>query len=255
MWPRNTAGLMVTVTLGHCELGASHPGLHLRLTPLRLSRAGIDGPFRAQISSQALLFAARLPPALRRWSHQLTCYQRAFNHHPGCHRPRTSGVTTDVLPACIQPPPGCHRPCAGGATTDVLPACAQPPPGCHRPRAGGATTDVLPDARANSRRSRRSVSNTPARNRDRNPCAARRPIAPRAGCGLMWPRNTAGLMVTVTLGHVETRLHRGSIRATELVSQPRNRSVKIPGTPWHLDCVSARNHLSAASARSSCKGI
>ena len=123
MWPRNAAGLMVSLTLGHFESGSIAPWTALAAAPLRLSRAGIGGPFRAkkQAAIPVRCEAATGPVPVEP---QLTCYQPPIHHHPGC-----------------------HRPCAGGATTGVL-------PGAH----------------ANRRRSRRYVSNAPARNRDRNPC-------------------------------------------------------------------------------------
>ena len=196
---------------------------------------------------------------------QLACYQPPIHHHPGCHRPCAGGATTGVLPASYLPYPGCHRPCAGGATTgvlpasyppypgchrpvpvsitDVLPSSHPPSPGCHRPCAGGATTGVLPSSHLPSprlppalcrwshnwratRRQRQSPTvasiriQRTVRNRDRHSAVS---------CGLMWPRNAAGLMVSLTLGHFQS----GSIPPwTALAAAPLRLSRAGIGGPF-----------------------
>ena len=113
--------------------------------------------------------SSRLPPAPCRWSHN----GRAIRHI----------IQAATGPVPVEPQLACYRHIIQAATgpVPVEPqlACYQAHhPGCHRPRAGGATTGVLQSAREVRRRSRRWVSNAPARNRDRNPPAARRPSAP-----------------------------------------------------------------------------
>ncbi len=110
-------------------------GIAQAATPVRCEAATGPAPVEPQLVCYQA-FAARLPPALRRWSHNWRATRRSLR---GCHRPCAGGATTGVLQAfAARLPPalcrwshnwratrrslrGCHRPCAGGATTGVLP--------------------------------------------------------------------------------------------------------------------------------------
>ncbi len=168
MWPRNAAGLMVSATLGHCESGSIAPWTALAAAPLRLSRAGIDGPFRAQkqAATPVRCEAATGPVPVEP---QLVCCRRA-----AC----AGGATTGVLPGVR-----CEA-ATGPVPVEPQLACYQ----AHTPIADGRV-DTYPTHR------HATATAIRARHRDRHSAA---------GCGLMWPRNAAGLMVSATLGHCES---------------------------------------------------
>ncbi len=179
MWPRNTAGVMVSVTLGHVVRVAIAPRVALDGKAVGLPWAGIGGPFRAR-------WRTNVRPCGRQSRNR--CDTIGVPSHLGCHRPRVGGATTGVLPSPYNAPAvapiGTQHPIL--AATD--PASVEPQLACyHRPTM--------------RRRSRRLAPNTPAHFRDRNPRGGSTEHS-AAGRGLMWPRNTAGVMVSVTLGHV-----------------------------------------------------
>ena len=146
MWPRNTAGVMVSVTLGHVVRVAIAPRVTLDGKAVGLPWAGIGGPFRAR-------WRTNVRPCGRRSRNR--CDTIGVPSHLGCHRPRVGGATTGVLPSPY------NAPAVAPIGTQHTGTFSRP-----QPVRGGSTEHSA------------------------------------AGRGLMWPRNTAGVMVSVTLGHV-----------------------------------------------------
>ncbi len=193
-------------------------------------------------SRQPPLFAARLPPCTcRAVEPQLACYRRSLR---GCHRPCAGGATTGVLPGVR-----CEA-ATGPVPVEPQLACYQ----AHTPIADGRV-DTYPTHR------HATATAIRARHRDRHSAA---------GCGLMWPRNAAGLMVSATLGHCESgsiapwtalaaaplRLSRagidGPFRAQKQAATPvrcEAATGPVPVEP-QLVCYQALRYLSAVASTS-----